>query len=332
MIISRTPFRISFFGGGTDYPTWYREHGGKVLSATIDKYCYLSVRKLPPFFEHKHRVVYSAIENINEFSEIKHPAVREVLKYMNVHEGLEIHHDADLPARSGMGSSSSFTVGLLNALYALHGRDSSRKNLASTAIHIEQDLIKETVGSQDQIAAAFGGINRVDFRTSGEFDVTPMVFQPARKKLLEDHLMLFFTGISRIASTVAEKQVVALKDKEKELTTMASLVDDAVAILRDESRNLDDFGKMLHETWLMKRSISSAISSETIDDVYSAGCKAGALGGKLLGAGGGGFILFFVEPEKQPAVRAALKDFLHVDFGFSSEGSKIVLYEPEYDQ
>jgi D-glycero-alpha-D-manno-heptose-7-phosphate kinase len=328
MIITRTPYRISFFGGGTDYPAWYLRHGGAVLSTTIDKYCHISCRHLPPFFEHRHRIVYSVIETVQQVEEIKHPAVRAILTQARPAEGLEIHHDGDLPARSGLGSSSSFTVGLLHALAALKGRYLSKEELARDALHVEQRLIGENVGSQDQVAAAFGGFNRVEFRRSGEFDVTPVVLNRKRLEHFQSHLMLCFTGLSRIASEVARSTIDNLEDRARELVTMRGMVEDALRILQDPDRPLADFGALMHEGWRLKRGLSDQVSTPAIDRFYETARDAGATGGKLLGAGGGGFMLLFVAPERQASVRAALKDLIHVPFGFDEGGSRVVLYQP----
>jgi D-glycero-alpha-D-manno-heptose-7-phosphate kinase len=326
VIISRTPFRISFFGGGTDYPAWYSEHGGAVLSTTIDKYCYITCRYLPPFFEHRHRVVYSKVENVVEVAEIQHPVVRAALQFLPVPEtgGLEIHHDADLPARSGIGSSSSFTVGLLNALHVFNGRMPSSMQLAREAIHVERDMIGESVGCQDQVAAAFGGFNRVVFG-DGEFVVEPMILGRDTLALLQSNLMLFFTGFSRHASGVAVLQIEATPGKSSELCAMHGMVDEAIGLL--SSGALDDFGRLLHDSWMLKRSLTECVSTPAIDDMYECARSAGALGGKLLGAGGGGFILFYVPEERQQSVREALGGLLEVGFGFETSGSRILYYQ-----
>jgi len=327
MIISRTPFRVSFFGGGTDYPAWYRENGGAVLATTIDKYCYITCRYLPPFFDHKDRIVYSKIERIKDIEEIEHPSVRETLRFMDIDKGVEIHHDADLPARTGLGSSSSFTVGLLHALYALKGTMCTKKQLAEEAIHIEQNMIKENVGSQDQILAAFGGFNRIDFGGEDDFQIRPITLNDQRLELLQNHLMLCFTGFSRAASEIAGQQIKNIPHKKKELTTMHQMVDEAQNILNGNN-DLLEFGKLLHESWQLKRSLSDKVSTSEIDEIYDAARNAGAIGGKLLGAGGGGFILFFAEPEIQPRIKAKLDRFLHVPFRFESLGSQIIFYAP----
>ena len=328
MIISRTPFRVSFFGGGTDYPVWYRENGGAILGTTIDKYCYISLRYLPPFFEHKYRIVYSQAELVRSIDEIHHPAVRETLRYMGITDGMEIHHDGDLPARTGLGSSSSFTVGLVHALHALKGAMSSKMQLAKEAIHIEQEILKENVGSQDQLLAAFGGLNRIDFSGEHNFEIKRVIIKPSRLESLQNHLMLAFTGLSRIASGIAEEQIKQTPNKKRELTEMHQMVDEAINILSGDS-DLVDFGKLLHQTWQLKRSLTDKISSPYTDFLYETALQAGATGGKLLGAGGGGFMLFFVKPELQPRVREALRDLLCVPLHFESTGSQIIFYEPE---
>jgi D-glycero-alpha-D-manno-heptose-7-phosphate kinase len=328
MIITRTPYRISFFGGGTDYPPWYREHGGAVLATTVDKYCYISSRYLPPFFEHKHRIVYSLIENAKSNNEIQHPAVRAVFKWANVVEGLEVHHDGDLPARSGLGSSSAFTVGLVHALNALRGKMVSKNMLAKDAIHIEQNLIGENVGSQDQVSAAYGGFNRIDFHSNDNFDVSPIILPSHRSNELRDHLMLCFTGFSRIADSIAKSKIDNFKNRETELHRMRQMVDEAVAILLDSSVSIDEFGKLLDLAWKYKRSLSDQVSTPQIDQIYDAAKHAGAIGGKILGAGGGGFMLLFAKPENHERIRERLKDLVHVNFKFEESGSRVVLYQP----
>jgi len=327
MIVTRTPFRISFFGGGTDYPTWFQEHGGVVIATTIDKYCYISCRYLPPFFDHKYRVVYSRIENVKVPDDIQHPAVRAVLKYMNCNRGLEIHHDGDLPARSGLGSSSSFTVGLLNALKALDGRHISNEDLATLAIHIEQKVIQENVGSQDQISASYGGFNRIEFLRNGSFLVNPIILKKDRLDDFQDNLMLFFTGFSRIASEIAKSKIDNIHQRYAELSRMKEMADEAISILQGEGE-LNEFGELLDMGWQYKKSLSDQVSTFEIDQIYAAARKAGALGGKLLGAGGGGFILFFVPPKNRSQVLEQLKSLIHVPFRFEDSGSRVVLYQP----
>lgn len=328
MIITRTPFRISFFGGGTDYPAWFAENGGAVLSTSIDKYCYISCRRLPPFFAHKHRIVYSNIENVREIDEIVHPSVREVFRWLGVEDGIEVHHDGDLPARSGLGSSSAFTVGLIHALRALNGQLSSKHELARDAIHVEQDLIGESVGSQDQIAVAVGGFNRIEFLRNGEFAVTPIVMPKARRRQLEDRMLLFFTGQTRIAATIAARKIENLANRRAELEAMRAMVDEALAVLTSPNADMDDFGRLLHESWQLKRRLTDGVSTPLIDAHYAAAMAAGALGGKILGAGGGGFLLVFAPPERHDAVRAALADLVHVPFRFEDAGTSLALYQP----
>lgn len=328
MIVTRTPFRISFFGGGTDYPAWYREHGGVVLATTIDKYCYISCRYLPPFFEHKHRIVYSKIENVKSIAEIEHPAVRAVLGWAGCERGLEIHHDGDLPARSGLGSSSSFTVGLVNALSALDGKYIAKEELAKKAIYIEQNIIKESVGSQDQISAAFGGFNRIEFRQDDTFQVSPIILSRKRFDELHGSLMLFFTGLSRIASEVAKSTIDNLNSRITELKRMGEMVDDAIGIIQAPGTPIDEFGKLLGQSWRYKRGLSGGVSTPEIDRIYDEALKAGATGGKLVGAGGGGFLLLFVKPELQDRVRSQLRRLIHVPFQFENSGSRVVLYQP----
>lgn len=330
MIISRTPFRISFFGGGTDYPSWFNKHGGAVLATTIDKYCYLTCRYLPPFFEHRIRLIYSKIENCQTIDEIVHPSAREVLRYLSVDRGVEIHHDADLPARSGMGSSSAFTVGLLNALCALKGEMRTKYALASEAINIEQNIIKETVGSQDQVSAAYGGFNHIQFLPNGSFAVNPVTLLPARMTEFNSHLMLFYTGIKRTAAEVASTFVDDMESRKRQLRTMTHLVNEAIGVLTSGD-NIVGIGELLHEAWEAKRSLSSSVSNPEVDAVYEAARSAGALGGKLTGAGGGGFLLLFVPPEKQSAVRAALDGLICVPFKFEFSGSQIIFYDLEQE-
>ncbi len=328
MIISRTPYRISFFGGGTDYPAWYRNHGGAVLASSIDKYCYLSCRYLPPFFEHRIRIVYSKIENCNGLDDIQHPAVRETLRFLRFERGTEIHHDGDLPARSGIGSSSSFCVGLLHALYALQGRMPSKQQLAAESIHIEQEQMHETVGSQDQVTAAYGGFNHIQFQSSGEITVRPVTLPQQRMRELNDHLLLLFTGIERTSSDVARSYVTRMDANKRHLRVMKDLVDEALVVLQGE-HDLREFGALLHESWLAKRSLSSEVSNAEIDDVYQSALAAGAVGGKLLGAGGGGFLLLFASPDRHAALREKFVGMIDVPFRFESAGSQIIFFDPE---
>ena len=326
MIISRTPFRVSFFGGGTDYPGWYNEHKGAVLATTIDKYCYITCRYLPPFFEHKSRIIYSKMEHTHTIDEIDHPSVREVLRFLNIQDGIEIHHDGDLPARTGLGSSSSFTVGLLNSLYALKGVMPSKERLAKEAIYVEQVMIKENVGCQDQTLAAYGGFNYIEFGGANHLLVRQVTIVPETVDRLQNHLMMFFTGFSRTASEIAAQQISNIPKKRNELQTMHAMVQQAVDVLN--GNDLNRFGRMLDETWKIKRSLSDKIATPYIDELYAAAMDAGALGGKLLGAGGGGFVLLFVEPHNRVKVRERLKDLLEVPFRFENLGSQIIFYQP----
>lgn len=327
MVISRTPYRISFFGGGTDYPSWYLKYGGRVLTTSINKYCYITCRYLPPFFEHRIRVVYSKIENCHTYKEIQHPAVREVLRFLKLKRGLEIHHDGDLPARSGMGSSSSFTVGLLHALYALINIMPTKHRLAMESIHIEQNLIKETVGSQDQMIAAYGGLNLINFSTSGEITVMPVTIAQKRLEKLNDHLMLFYTGIKRTASDVASSYVKDIENKQDHLLAMNKMVDEAMSVLCSH-QCISKFGELLHEAWMLKRDLSSQVSNQEVDGYYARARANGAIGGKIMGAGGGGFMVLFVAPEAQNHMKRTLKELLFVPVKFESSGTQIIFYGP----
>lgn len=329
MIISRTPYRVSFFGGGTDYHPWYSEHGGAVLSTTIDKYCYLHCRDLPPFFHHRSRIVWSQIELVDDHAEIRHPVIRAVLQAFEVTDGVEIHHHGDLPARSGLGSSSAFTVGMLHTVHALRGRMVSQRELAEQAIHIEREVLREQVGIQDQISTAIGGFNRIDIATDGSFSVQPLLLSRARAQELEDHLLLCYTGVSREASAIAGEQIATIGQRQHVLRRMRELVDEAERVLASAAP-LADFGALLHETWLLKRSLTARIAPGFVDDIYARARAMGALGGKLLGAGGGGFMLFFVPPEARAAVTAALADLIQVPFLFETGGSRLLYYEPPH--
>ncbi len=326
MIISRTPFRVSFFGGGTDYPKWFQEHKGAVLATTIDKYCYITCRFLPPFFDHKSRIIYSKMEHVKTVDEIDHPAVREILKFLRIREGIEIHHDGDLPARTGLGSSSSFAVGLLNGLYALKGIMPTKERLAQEAIYVEQEKCKENVGCQDQVLAAFGGFNYIEFGGNNHLHVRKVTIPAQRLSELQSHLMMFFTGFSRMASEIAAHQIKNIPKKKKELLTMYEMTRQAVDILN--GKNIIHFGRLLHESWKLKRSLSDKISNPYIDAIYEKARGAGAVGGKLLGAGGGGFVLVFAPPERQPKIRSVLKEFLEIPFRFEDLGSQIIFYQP----
>jgi D-glycero-alpha-D-manno-heptose-7-phosphate kinase len=327
MVIARVPFRVSFFGGGTDYPSWYRRFGGAVLSTTINKYCYLSVRKLPPFFDHSIRIAYSQVEHCTEINQIRHPAFREILRYHGVKNGIEAHYDSDLPARSGMGSSSAFAVGLLHAMYAFRGKMVSHGELANQAIYIEREVLGESVGSQDQAAVAHGGLNHIQFETDESIVVNPMILGRDIIRELNSHLMLYFTGTVRIASEIAKTYSADLGEKERNMRMLGELVPAAISAL--QRHELEEFGKLLHEGWRLKRSLAAAISTSGIDEIYEAAVSAGALGGKILGAGGGGFMLLFVPPARQAAVRERLNNLLLVPFEFESAGSQIIYYDPE---
>lgn len=327
MIITKTPFRMSFFGGGTDYPNYYKKYGGSVLSTTFDKYCYVTVRHLPRFFDYTNRISYSKIECVQSVDEIRHPAVREAMKYLDMHE-LQISYDADLPARSGLGTSSSFAVGLLNAFHALKGQCIDKKQLAEEAIYLERVLCNEDGGSQDQVAAAFGGMNRIDFAEDG-IHISPIIISREKKQELNDNLLLFFTGFTRHSSEIAKEQRKKTGSKLSELAEMKNLVREAEGILTTKGKSLKEFGRLLDYTWKLKRGISTSISTSGLDEIYACGVKSGAIGGKLLGAGGGGFFLFYVEKEKQEQVKKALNGLLHIPFSFENEGSRILYYQPE---
>lgn len=331
MIICRTPYRISFFGGGTDYPSWYRENGGAVLSTTIDKYCYMTLRHLPPFFDYKYRIRYYKREEVNSVDEIRHPSIRECLRFMQLDRGADLVHHGDLPALSGLGTSSTFTVCLLHSLHALHYRMPTKRQLAMEAIDIEQNRIGENVGSQDQAAAAFGGLNLIEFNAAQEILVTPMIVAPERMRELHSHMLLYFTGMQRQASEIAAEQIRTLNDRAFELREMTKVVYEAKDILASDTP-LEEFGRLLHEQWQLKRSLSKLISNDAIDDIYARARNAGATGGKLLGAGGGGFMLFFVKAELQPAVRKALDGLLHVPFRFDVTGSQVIYHAPQNEE
>ena len=324
MIISRTPFRVSFFGGGTDYPTWFRDNKGAVLATTIDKYCYITCRYLPPFFDHKSRIIYSQMEHVRNIDEINHPAVREVLRFLKITEGIEIHHDGDLPARTGLGSSSSFTVGLLNSLYALKGIMPTKARIAEEAIYIEQKMCRENVGCQDQALAAHGGLNYIEFGGEKHLQVRRVTIPEQRIKRLEKHLMLYFTGFSRNASEIALHQIKNIPNKGKELEQMYQMVQEAMRLL--SKNKILDFGKLLHESWQIKRQLSEKITTSHIDDIYASARSAGAIGGKLLGAGGGGFVLLFAPPAAQRKIKERLKKLLLVPFKFETLGTQIIFY------
>ena len=331
MIITKTPFRMSFFGGGTDMEEYFRENGGAVISTTFDKYCYVTVRHLPPFFEYTTDITYSKTERVTSVEKIKHPAVRNAMKMLDMHE-LRLTYDADLPARSGLGTSSSFAVGMLNAFYALKGKYADKKKLADEAIYLERVLCGEAGGWQDQIAAAYGGLNRINFSSDG-YEVLPIIISTERREQLNNNLMMFFTGFTRFSSDVQKAAASHSEDKLSKLREMYGLVDEAEKILTDKRADLDDFGRLLDHTWRLKRGTSRVVSTESIDGLYEKGLSAGALGGKLLGAGGGGFLLFYVRPDRQEAVRRALSGLLEIPFRFESDGSRVIHYTPEqYEQ
>lgn len=328
MIITKTPFRMSFFGGGTDMEDYFKKNGGAVLSTTFDKYCYVNVRHLPRFFDYSTELSYSKTERVTDVNDIQHPAIRNAMKMLDMRE-IRLTYEADLPARSGLGTSSSFAVGMLNAFYALKGKYADKKKLADEAIYLERVLCNEAGGWQDQIAASFGGFNRINFRTDG-YEVLPVIISPERKRQLNENLMMFFTGFTRFSSDVQKaNKVSSTEEKRARLKKMFELVDEAEAILTNKERDLDDFGCLLDTTWRLKKGTGSAISTGSIDELYEKGMTAGALGGKLLGAGGGGFLVFYVQPEKQDAVKEAMKDLLHIPFKFEDGGTRVIHYSPE---
>lgn len=329
MILTQTPYRMSFFGGGTDFPEYYRQNGGQVLSTSIDKYCYISCRRLPPFFAHKHRIVYSVIEDVVHVADIKHPAVRAILSEFDDGQGLEIHHDGDLPARAGLGSSSSFAVGLIHALRAMNGNLSSKRLLADEAIRFEQHVMNEAGGSQDQIAAAYGGFNNIVFHKNNSYSVMPVVAKGEVVKELNQNLMLFFTGITRFASEISKEQVQNINKNVNTLEVMSGQVDEAMRILSSSVNSIDDFGKLLDDAWKLKQSLSNKVTSKFINELYEAAKSKGATGGKILGAGGGGFVLFYARPEFQDQIKIALSSLIHVPFQFEDFGSRISVYQPE---
>lgn len=328
MIITKTPFRMSFFGGGTDMEEYFKENGGAVLSTTFDKYCYVNVRHLPRFFDYSTELSYSKTERVTDINDIQHPAIRNAMKMLDMHE-LRLTYEADLPARSGLGTSSSFAVGMLNAFYALKGKYVDKKKLADEAIYLERNLCQEAGGWQDQIAASFGGFNRINFNADG-YEEHPVIISPERKRQLNQNLLMFFTGFTRFSSDVQKANSISgAEDKKARLKKMHELVDEAEAVLTDKYRDLDDFGRLLDTTWRLKKGIGSAVSTGSIDELYEKGMKAGALGGKLLGAGGGGFLVFYVQPEKQEAVKAAMKDLMYIPFKFEDGGTQVIYYGPE---
>ena len=328
MIITKTPFRMSFFGGGTDMESFFREYGGAVLSTTFDKYCYVNVRHLPRFFDYSTELSYSKTERVTDVEQIQHPAIRNAMKMLDMYE-IRLTYEADLPARSGLGTSSSFAVGMLNAFYALKGKYADKKKLADEAIYLERELCQEAGGWQDQIAASFGGMNRIEFNKDGTYDVKPIIIHPDRKRQLNDNLLMFFTGFTRFSSEMQKANATGYAEKSKQLQDMYSLVDEAERVLEDKHSDLDEFGRLLDKTWRLKRQTGGAITTNSIDALYEKGIAAGALGGKLLGAGGGGFLVFYVQPEKKAFVMNAMKDLLYVPFRFEDGGTRVIHYSPE---
>ena len=325
MIITKTPFRMSFFGGGTDMESFFMENGGAVLSTTFDKYCYVNVRHLPRFFDYSTELSYAKIERVTDVNDIQHPAIREAMKMLDMHE-IRLTYEADLPARSGLGTSSSFAVGMINAFYALKGKYADKKKLADAAIYLERELCKEAGGWQDQIAASYGGFNRINFNSDG-YEVLPLIINPERKRQLNNNLMMFFTGFTRFSSDVQKANASNKADKVNQLKEMLALVDEAEKVLVDKQSDLDEFGRLLDHTWRIKRKTGNTVSTNSIDELYDKGLKAGALGGKLLGAGGGGFLVFYVEPDKQEKVKKAMEDLLYIPFEFG--GTRVIHYSPE---
>lgn len=327
MIITKTPFRMSFFGGGTDMPEFFIENGGAVLSTTFDKYCYVNVRHLPRFFDYTTELSYSKTERVTNINEIKHPAIRNAMKYLDMYE-IRLTYEADLPARSGLGTSSSFAVGMLNAFYALKGKYADKKKLSDEAIYLERELCQEAGGWQDQIAASYGGFNRINFNAEG-YEVLPVIISPERKKQLNHNLLMYFTGFTRFSSDVQKANKITANEKKTQLREMLTLVNEAEMILTNKKRDLNEFGKLLDTTWKLKRQTGSKVSTDTIDSLYQRAIKAGALGGKLLGAGGGGFLIFYVPPEKQESVKNAMSDLLYIPFEFENGGTRVIHYTPE---
>ena len=327
MIITKTPFRMSFFGGGTDMESFFMENGGAVLSTTFDKYCYVNVRHLPRFFDYSTELSYAKIERVTDVNDIQHPAIREAMKMLDMHE-IRLTYEADLPARSGLGTSSSFAVGMINAFYALKGKYADKKKLADAAIYLERELCKEAGGWQDQIAASYGGFNRINFNSDG-YEVLPLIINPERKRQLNNNLMMFFTGFTRFSSDVQKANASNKADKVNQLKEMLALVDEAEKVLVDKQSDLDEFGRLLDHTWRIKRKTGNTVSTNSIDELYDKGLKAGALGGKLLGAGGGGFLVFYVEPDKQEKVKKAMEDLLYIPFDFEDGGTRVIHYSPE---
>lgn len=325
MIISRTPMRVSFFGGGTDFPQWYNTNGGSVISGTINKYTFINIRHLPPFFNYKFCIRYYKREETKNIQSIQHPSVKACLKFLKVRNGIEIVHNADLPAMSGLGSSSSFTVGLLNAIYALQGKFITKKELAYNAIEVEQNIIKEAVGSQDQVASSFGGLNHINFQGE-DITVNPLILKKEQLRRLESNLLLYFTGLQRDAKTIEKEKIKGISKNKIELDEMKTITAEAFKCLTSHATNFDDLGTLLNEQWKLKKCLSPKVSNSKIEQIYNIGLKAGAIGGKLLGAGAGGFILFYVKQKNIPNVKKKLNKFLHVPFKFDFTGSQIIYY------
>lgn len=329
MVITKTPFRMSFFGGGTDIPEFFKENGGAVLSTTFDKYCYVTVRHLPPFFDYKTHLTYSKMEYVNSWDEVQHPAIRNAMEYLDMHN-IRLTYESDLPAKSGLGTSSSFVVGMLNSFYALKGQYVDKKRLADEAIHIERVMCEESGGWQDQIAASFGGFNKINFHSNG-YEVHPLIIAPERKQMLNDRLLMYFTGFTRFSADIQKANNITSSKNTYQLREMLGLVDEAERVLTDKNCDLDEFGRLLNITWQLKRGTGNHVSTEAIDVLYQRGINAGAIGGKLLGAGGGGFLVFYVSPENVESVKAAMKDLLYIPFRFENSGSQIIHYSPEAD-
>lgn len=327
MIITKTPFRISFFGGGTDMPTFFNEHGGAVISTTFDKFCYVNVRHMPPFHPYISELVHNRFERVNDLEEIEHPLIRECMRLHDIH-AIRLTYEGDLPARTGLGTSSTFAVGMLNAFCALKGKMMSHRALTDEAIHVERVILQEHGGWQDQVAVAYGGLNRIDFHDN-DFSVHPIIINPDRKHELDENLMLFYTGVQRFSSEIQADTFEKPVDKTKQLIDMLALVDEAEKILTDKNKNLNEFGKLLDTTWKLKRGTGSKVSNRSIDELYDIAIKAGALGGKLLGAGGGGFLLFYCEKDKQPDLIQALEKLMIVPFNFENDGAQVLYYAPQ---
>lgn len=329
MVITRTPFRVSFFGGGTDYPDWFQKHGGLIVGTTFQRYCYISCRNLPPFFNHKTRIVYSQTEEVNHPDEIRHPAIRGCLKALNISDGLEIHHDGDLPARSGLGSSSSFTVGFLLSLEAMRHRMPTKRNLADMAIKVEQELLKEHVGIQDQILASFGGFQMIHILPTGEYEVRPMILPPAYLRSFEDHILLGFTGLTRNSTQVAGRHIEAIRNGTTAMSEIHSLARQGIDAISGQ-QDFSEIGRLLQDGWHIKRGNADGVSNSDIDDIFNVAMKAGAYGGKLLGAGGGGFIMFLAPPKLHEKIKAALpKIRVWVPFKFDVTGSQVIFHTDE---